>query len=81
MAKDSIVFHQTYQSLDPLSVSDKVVTKVNELYKSNYHKIKVIVHDPVTQVSGDGTTRPIFITTVIATRDDVRIDIGFNSPT
>lgn len=78
MTKVPLVFHKTFASPNHDFVSDDVMECVDELAKQNYKKIRVTVHEPVP---GDGVrTSTMYSTTVIATQDDVLIDIGFTPP-
>lgn len=78
MSRDKpVLFHGTFDSFNEDWVSLAVKECVEELYKKGYRKIKVIVHDPIP---GDEKTSTVYATTVIATMDDVRIDIGFKTP-
>lgn len=80
MANEPLVFQHTYCSTEEEDVSKEVMKKVAELY-GNYPKIRVIVHEPLVLPYPNSSPDIVFMTTIIATKDDVHIDIGFNSPT
>lgn len=67
--KQPILFHRTFSALSSSYVSEQVMQCVEDLYDAGYKQIKVIEHKI--------DSNDHYSTTVIASLDNVHIDIGF----